>query len=183
MKISNLELSGAAVVEAEPFFDSRGIFSRFFCSRELNHILGDRSIVNANFSRTINMGTIRGMHFQHPPHAEMKFIRCINGTVYDVIVDFRRESPTFLQWHGEILSAKNMRMVVVPEGFAHGFQSLEDNSELLYLTTAFYNSSAEDGLRYDDPMLNIQWPLPVKDISVKDASQQLIERRLESDGQ
>lgn len=176
MKIFNLELPGSALIEAEPFCDSRGIFSRFFCSSELSQILGDRSIVNVNFSRTLTKGTIRGMHLQRPPHEEMKFVRCIQGEVYDVIVDVRSESATFMQWHGEVLSAENMKMLVVPEGFAHGFQALEENSELLYLTTALYNSSAEDGLRYDDPTLGIQWPLPVSDISEKDASHPLLNK-------
>lgn len=103
-------------------------------------------------------------------------MRCIQGEIYDVIVDVRSESATFMQWHGEVLSAENMKMLVVPEGFAHGFQALEENSELLYLTTAFYNSSAEDGLRYDDPTLGIHWPLPVNDVSEKDASHPLLNK-------
>lgn len=174
MKIFNLRLPDAALIDAEPFCDSRGIFSRFFCSNELSTILGNRSIVNANFSRTLNKGSLRGMHFQCSPHEEMKFVRCIRGRVYDVIVDMRRDSSTFMQWHGEMLSEENMKMLVVPEGFAHGFQSLENNSELLYLTTAFYNSDSEAGVRHNDPILAIKWPLPIRDISEKDASHPLL---------
>jgi len=179
MKIADLELPGAALIDAEPFHDNRGVFSRFFCAHELRNVLGDRSIVNVNFSRTLAKGTIRGMHFQRPPHAEMKFVRCIRGRIFDVIVDMRDDSATFMQWHGEMLSAENMRMLVVPEGFAHGFQALEDDSELLYLTTAFYNASAEGGLRYNDPLLGIRWPLPVESISEKDASHPLLESHTE----
>lgn len=179
MKIVDLELSGAALIDAEPFHDNRGVFSRFFCAHELGTLLGERSIVNVNFSRTLTKATIRGMHFQRPPHAEMKFVRCIRGRIFDVIVDMRDDSATFMRWHGEMLSAENMRMLVVPEGFAHGFQALEDDSELLYLTTAFYHASAEGGLRYNDPLLGIRWPLPVASISEKDASHPLLESRTE----
>jgi len=174
MIIHQTSLVDSVLVEATPFSDHRGIFSRFFCSRELSEVLGDRTIVNVNFSRTVKKGSVRGMHFQRPPHAEMKFVRCIRGEVFDVIVDIRKDSATFMKWHGEILSAENMKMLVVPEGFAHGFQTLEEDSELLYLTTEFYDSSAESGLRYDDQALGIQWPLPIGDISKKDASHPFI---------
>lgn len=175
MIIQHLPLAGAVLVDAEPFSDIRGIFSRFFCSRELASVIGDRHIVNVNYSRTSKRGSIRGMHFQQKPYQEMKLVRCIRGAVYDVIIDIRPDSPTFLQWHGETLSSDNMKMLVVPEGFAHGFQALENESELLYLTTAHYEPGAEGGLRFDDSALGIQWPLAVGDISEKDASQPLIE--------
>jgi len=175
MIIQNLPLADAVLVDAEPFSDIRGIFSRFFCSRELAPVLGDRHIVNVNYSLTSMKGSIRGMHFQRKPHQEMKLVRCIRGAVYDVIVDIRPDSPTFLQWYGEMLSSNNMKMLVVPEGFAHGFQTLENDSELLYLATAHYEPSAEGGLRFDDSALGIQWPLVVGDISEKDASHPLIE--------
>jgi len=174
MIIHKTSLIDAVLVEATPFSDHRGIFARFFCSRELYEVLDGRSIVNVNFSRTVKKGSVRGMHFQRPPHAEMKFVRCIRGEVYDVIVDIRPDSPTFLKWHGEILSAENIKMLAVPEGFAHGFQALEPNSEILYLTTEFYDTPTEGGLRYNDPVLAIQWPLPVTDISEKDNSHSLL---------
>ena len=168
MLIHQIPPVNAALVEAMPFSDHRGIFARFFCSRELSEILGDRSIVNVNFSRTVKKGSVRGMHFQKPPHSEMKFVRCIKGEVYDVIVDIRPNSPTFLKWYGEVLTADNMKMLVVPEGFAHGFQILEENSELLYLHTAFYTPEAEGGVLHNDPTLNIAWPLEITDLSDRD---------------
>ncbi len=170
MIVHELPLDGAALVEAEPFQDYRGVFARIFCARELNSIFGDRRIVNSNFARTRRAGTVRGLHFQRPPHQEMKLIRCIRGGVYDVIVDIRRDSPTFLRWHGETLTPGNMRMLIVPEGFAHGFQTLEDDSEVLYMNTAFYAPEFEGGIRYDDPVLGVSWPLDVVEISGKDVS-------------
>lgn len=175
MIIHKTPLAGAVLVDAEPFSDLRGIFSRFFCSRELASVMGNRQIVNVNFSRTSRKGSIRGMHYQRLPHQEMKLVRCIRGAVYDVIVDIRKKSPTFLRWHAETLSAINMKMLVVPEGFAHGFQTIEEDSELLYLSTAFFESNAEGGLCYNDPLLGIQWPLAVGDISERDASHPLLD--------
>lgn len=174
MLIRHLPLSPAAIADVEPFRDHRGLFARFFCRRELDSIVGDRSIVNVNFSSTCRKGAIRGMHFQRYPHQEMKLVRCIRGVLYDVIVDLRKDSPTFLKWHGEILSPENMRMICVPEGFAHGFQALEANSEVLYLTTAFYCPQAEGGIRFDDPAVGIEWPVEASDVSPKDASHALI---------
>jgi len=168
MIVHCLPLADAVLVDVTPFSDHRGIFSRFFCLRELTSVIGDRQIVNVNFSRTSSKGSIRGMHYQRLPHQEMKLVRCIRGAVFDVIVDIRPASPTFLRWHAETLSSSNMKMLVVPEGFAHGFQTLEEESELLYLTTDFYESGSEGGLRYDDPVLGIHWPLDVCDVSEKD---------------
>jgi dTDP-4-dehydrorhamnose 3,5-epimerase len=170
MLIHPLPLAGSALIDAEPFEDHRGLFARFFCTRELARLLGDRQIVNINLSRNHHPGTIRGMHFQHPPHQEMKLVRCLRGAVFDVLVDLRPESPSFLMWHGEVLSAANMKMLCLPEGFAHGFQVLEPDSEMLYLHTAFYAPEAQGGLRYDDPSLGIDWPLEVTEISRRDAS-------------
>ncbi len=175
MIVHSLPLAGAMLVDAEPFSDNRGIFSRFFCSRELASVIENRQIVNVNFSRTSRKGSIRGMHYQRLPYQEMKLVRCIRGAVFDVIIDIRPDSSTFLRWHAETLSASNMKLLVVPEGFAHGFQTLEEESELLYLTTAFYEQGAEGGLRYDDPVLGINWPLTVCDVSEKDASHPLLD--------
>ncbi len=168
LKINKLHLDGAAVVENIPFEDNRGCFARFFCQNELSSILGRHSIINVNYSQTVKRGSIRGLHFQYAPSAEMKLVRCIRGIIYDVLVDIRKQSPTFLQWYGVELSAENKKMAVVPEGFAHGFQSLMDNSEILYLTTASYDAEREGGLHFNDPVLNIDWPLAVTDISEKD---------------
>ena len=123
-----------------------------------------------NHSRTAAVGTVRGMHFQNPPHAEMKLVRCLKGRVWDVAVDLRAGSPTFLRWHAEVLAADNARMLVVPEGCAHGFQVLEPESELLYLHTANYAPEAEGGVFCEDPRLGIAWPLPVEGLSRRDLS-------------
>lgn len=174
MKIEKLPLSGAAVIDAEPFADIRGIFARFFCEKELAELIGDRHFVNVNFSRTLKKGAIRGLHFQRPPKAEMKLVRCIRGAVYDVIVDIRKNSPTFLKWFGIELSAENMKMLCILEGFAHGFQVLEDNSEMLYLHSEFYSKEHEEALNYSDPLLEITWPLEPTDISERDKNHKMI---------
>lgn len=174
MKIIDTPLQGSAIIETTPFTDHRGIFARFFCQNELSSLLKGKSIVNVNFSQTVKKGMIRGMHFQHSPGTEIKMVRAIKGSVFDVIVDLRKESPTFLQWYGEVLSADNKKMMFVPEGFAHGFQALEDDSEIMYLVTEFYSPENEAGIRYDDPAINIEWPLPMTDISGKDLQHKLI---------
>lgn len=175
MKIEKLPLCGAAVIEAEPFTDHRGVFARFFCEKELSELIGDRHFVNVNFSRTLKKGAIRGLHFQHPPKAEMKLVRCIRGSVYDVIVDIRKDSPTFLKWFGIELSADNMKMLCVPEGFAHGFQVLEESSEMLYLHSEFYSKEHEGALNYSDPLLAIAWPVELADVSERDKNHKMID--------
>jgi dTDP-4-dehydrorhamnose 3,5-epimerase len=157
-------------VETNYFTDARGAFGRLYCAAEMSGIIGSRHIVQINHSCTAAVGAIRGMHFQHPPHAEMKLIRCLKGRVWDVAVDLRVGSPTFLHWHAEELTSNNARMMVIPEGCAHGFQVLEADSELLYLHTAFYHPASEGGLRHDDPQLGIEWPLPAVDLSSRDLS-------------
>ncbi|WP_320535200.1 dTDP-4-dehydrorhamnose 3,5-epimerase [Robbsia andropogonis] len=174
MKTSECRLPGVFVVEASPFADHRGKFQRVFCDQELQDVIGARSIVQINHSQTASVGAVRGMHYQRAPHAEMKLIRCLKGRVWDVAVDLRAGSPTFLQWHAEELSFDNNKMFVIPEGCAHGFQVLEENSELLYLHTARYTTDAEGGVRYNDPMLQIAWPLPITDTSRRDESHPLL---------
>jgi dTDP-4-dehydrorhamnose 3,5-epimerase len=122
-----------------------------------------------NDSFTYKKATVRGMHFQHAPFREIKLVRCIAGTVYDVIIDLRKDSPTFLRWFAIELSSENKRMVYIPEGFAHGFQCLTDNCELIYHHTEFYNPAAEAGIRYDDPMIKIKWPMVAINLSSRDA--------------
>ena len=168
MKIHTTALRDVMVVETTPTADARGAFSRLFCERELAAVIGGRRIVQVNHSRTLAKGAIRGLHYQHPPHAEMKLVRCIKGRVWDVAVDLRRGSPTFLRWHAEELTPGNGRMLVVPEGCAHGFQVLEESSEMLYLHTDFYLPEAEGGLAYNDPKLAIPWPLAATDLSEND---------------
>jgi len=167
-------IPGLVVVETSPHIDNRGAFARLYCERELASLVGPRRIVQINYSRTATIGAVRGLHYQHPPHAEMKLVRCLKGSVWDVAVDLRHNSPTFLSWHAEELTPANTRMMVIPEGFAHGFQVLEPESELLYLHTAFYTPGAEGGLRHDDPRLAIHWPLAVTDLSARDAAHPLI---------
>ncbi|MDB4766936.1 dTDP-4-dehydrorhamnose 3,5-epimerase family protein [bacterium] len=174
MKIHSTAIAGLNVAESKPHIDPRGSFMRLFCQSSLRCILGDRQILQINHSRTEVVGAIRGMHFQHSPFSEMKLVRCLRGRVWDIAVDLRMGSPTFLQWHAEELTPANHRVLIIPEGFAHGFQALESSSELLYLHTAFYNAEAEGGVRFDDPAIKISWPLPAADISPRDQSHELL---------
>ena len=162
------KLKGAYIIDLEPFRDNRGLFARTFCQKEFKSIGHQKEFLQMNHSRTVKKGTIRGLHYQQHPHAEIKLIRCIRGAVFDVIVDLRKDSPQFLQHISVELSEDNMRMIYVPEGFAHGFQTLEDHTELIYHHTAFYRPEAEAGLKFDDPALEIEWPLELSEISAKD---------------
>ena len=168
MKFSPITLNGAWVVETEPFKDHRGKFTRIFCQNELREIHQGKPIEQINYSTTIQKGAVRGMHFQRPPKAEVRLVRCLKGTIFDVMVDLRHDSPTFLRWYGETLSGENMKMLYVPQGIAHGFQTLEENCEMLYLHSGFYSPLHQAGLRCDDPKIGIQWPLEVAEISEKD---------------
>jgi dTDP-4-dehydrorhamnose 3,5-epimerase len=163
-------IHGVVVVETDSRVDHRGSFTRWFCERELAPVLDERRIVQINHSQTGAVGAVRGMHYQRPPHAEMKLVRCLRGRVWDVAVDLRAGSPTFLRWHAEELSPDNTRMLIIPEGCAHGFQTLAPDSELLYLHTEFYAPDAEEGILYDDRRLAITWPLAVVDLSERDRS-------------
>lgn len=175
MNILPTPIPNLMMVETTPHIDTRGAFARLYCERELADLIGHRHIVQINHSRTATVGAIRGLHYQHPPYAEMKMVRCLKGRVWDVAVDLRQHSPTFLRWHAQELTPDNTRMMVIPEGFAHGFQVMEPDSELLYLHTAFHTPSAEGGLRYDDPSLGIGWPLVVTSLSERDAQHPLID--------
>jgi len=161
-------LKNAYTIDLEPFTDDRGLFARTFCKKEFANIGHHKEFVQFNHSRSNYTGTLRGMHFQKAPAAEVKLIRCIRGSIFDVIVDLRKSSPTFLQYFGVELSEQNMRMIYVPEGFAHGFQTLQDYTELIYHHTAFYAPDQDGGIRYNDPRINIQWPLAITSISEKD---------------
>jgi dTDP-4-dehydrorhamnose 3,5-epimerase len=159
MKVSPTLISGVVEVETNTIDDPRGQFARLFCAGELATILGDRRIVQINLSRTVKAGAIRGLHFQHRPYGETKFVRCLRGRVWDVAVDLRAGSPTFLRWHAAELAPGTALMLVIPEGCAHGFQVLEPESELLYLHTAEYTPHAEGGVAWSDPRIGISWPL------------------------
>jgi len=174
MKFIEAPLSGAYVIELEPIRDERGLFARTFCQQEFSQIGFHKQIVQINHSVTRKKGAIRGMHYQRPPVCETKLIRCVQGGVFDVMVDLRAGCPTFLHHHGVELSKENMRMVFIPEGFAHGFQALSDDAELVYHHSAVYSPEHEMGLRFDDPAMMINWPLPAGTISPKDQSYPLI---------
>jgi dTDP-4-dehydrorhamnose 3,5-epimerase len=174
MNLIETPLKGAFVVKTEPFKDSRGFFARLFCNGSLKEIIENISISQINYSHTIEKGSIRGLHFQYPPKAEVKMVRCLNGSAFDVIVDIRRNSPTFLKWYGEIISGDNFKMMYIPKGFAHGFQTLEANCSLLYLHSESYDPSCEGALRYNDPMLEIKWPLTAAQISERDLNHPLL---------
>jgi len=175
MIIKRTSLEGVAVVETEPYHDERGAFARLYCENELAGIIGPRKIVQINHSRTHAVGAVRGLHYQNPPHAEMKLVRCLKGRVWDVAVDLRSGSPTYLHWHAEELTPANARMLVIPEGCAHGFQVLEADSELLYLHTSAYQPGSEGGVAFNDSALRIAWPLPVADLSARDKNHPAID--------
>ncbi len=174
MKIHETPIGGLVLVEPTHQTDERGSFSRLYCQEELREIVGERQIVQINRSCTRKVGAVRGLHYQHQPHAEMKLVRCIKGKIWDVAVDLRTDSPTFLNWHADELSAANARMMVIPEGFAHGFQVLEQDSELLYLHTAAYTPAVEGGVGPTDPRLSIAWPLAPQDLSDRDLNHPLL---------
>lgn len=163
-------IAGLALLQRRPLADARGWFERLFCIHELEVVLGGRRIVQINQTLTAIAGTVRGLHFQHPPHGECKVVGCLSGAVFDVALDLRRGSPTFLHWHGELLSGENHRTLVIPEGFAHGFQTLTDDCRMLYLHTQAYVRSAEGGINAEDPRLGIRWPLTVAGRSSRDAA-------------
>jgi dTDP-4-dehydrorhamnose 3,5-epimerase len=175
MIFTETKLPGAFIVDLEPRGDHRGFVARSFCQREFEQRGLETVIAQANVSFNVHRGTVRGLHFQYPPAAETKYIRCTGGAILDVIVDLRPESPTYLQHVAVELTAGNRRGLYVPERFAHGYQVLEDNTETTYQVGEFYTPAAESGLRFDDPRLGISWPLPITDISPKDRTWQLLD--------
>jgi dTDP-4-dehydrorhamnose 3,5-epimerase len=162
-------LLGGYLVGLEPNSDERGMFARAFCAREFETNSLETSFVQVNISTNKVVGTVRGMHFQREPHDEVKLIRCVKGSIYDVIVDLRKQSPTYLRWFGTELSEENGLMMYVPKGFAHGYQSLTEGATTLYMVSAYYAPHSESGCRFDDPRLAIRWPVEVTSISSKDA--------------
>lgn len=166
--VTDLPLPGLKRITRQHLSDDRGFLSRIFCAEELSNAGWQKPVVQINHTYTARSGSIRGMHYQLPPSAEMKLVSCIRGAVWDVVVDLRADSPTFLHWYAENLSEDNGHAFLIPEGFAHGFQSLINDCELLYLHTEAYAQQAEAGIRYDDPQLMIKWPLSVIDISSRD---------------
>ena len=170
MIIQPLPLLGAFVISPEKNEDGRGFFARIFCEKEFKDAGLETKFIQMNNSLSFKKGTLRGMHYQLPDSAEVKMIRCIKGALYDVIVDIRPDSPTFKQWCGVELSESNRCMIYFPRGFAHGYITLEDNTEIIYFVSAAYSPEKERGIRYNDPAIGIQWPMPHCDISAKDKS-------------
>ncbi|WP_300464819.1 dTDP-4-dehydrorhamnose 3,5-epimerase [Desulfobacula sp.] len=176
MKFTRLKLNGAFVIEPEPHGDQRGKFARIVCMDELKQIGHTRQIVQINQSWTHKKGTVRGMHFQYAPKKEIKLVKCIQGAVFDVLVDLRKNSSTLLQWQGEILTSQNMKMMYIPEGFAHGFQTLAEDCELMYFHTEYYSPEHEGAVRYDDPLAGITWPENITQVSERDLQHPLLKK-------
>lgn len=169
------ELKSAFIIDAERLEDSRGFFARVFCQREFEAHGLNPAVAQVSIAFNRKKGTVRGMHFQYPPAAETKLVRCTRGAILDTIVDLRPESPTYLRHVAVELSAENHRALYVPERFAHGYQVLEDATEATYLISEFYSPGNEGGLRYDDPRLGLKWPLAARELSAKDSKWPMLE--------
>jgi dTDP-4-dehydrorhamnose 3,5-epimerase len=174
MKFVSLPLEGAYMIEPDIYRDERGSFFRFYCADEFREIGHSKPWIQLNHSVTKEKATVRGMHYQLPPHAEIKMVKCIKGNALDVIIDLRKGSPSFMQWTGVELSAENKKMIYIPEGFAHGFQALSDDCELIYHHSTVYKKEAEGGIRWNDPAIGIHWPLPPVHISDRDQQHPLL---------
>lgn len=170
MKFTETKLKGAYIIDIKPIGDDRGFFSRAWCAKEYEEIGLKTQLAQANLSFNKMKGTLRGLHRQIEPFSEVKIVRCTRGALYDVIVDLRPNSPTYKEWIGVELTADNHRMLYVPDNFAHGFQTLEDDTEAFYMVTEFYTPDAERGARWNDPAFGIEWPTAVTTISEKDQS-------------
>jgi dTDP-4-dehydrorhamnose 3,5-epimerase len=170
MRISNTDLQDVRLIEIEPHRDDRGYFARTMCMQEFAANDMEVSYPQHNTAFSIKKGTVRGMHFQFDPYYEVKVVRCIAGAIVDVIIDLRPHSSTYLKWEAYELSEENLRQLYVPRGFAHGYQTLAENTFVNYLCSAFYKPEANDGIRHNDPKFGITWPLPVTELSEKDRS-------------
>jgi len=168
-------LSGLVMLERKPSGDTRGYLERLYCQTELKPFLNSETIRQINHTRTNKRGTVRGMHFQYPPYTETKLVSCIYGEVLDVAVDLRKGSPTFLQYHSEILNPGNHKTLLIPQGFAHGFQTLVEGCEMLYFHTADYHAESEGGLNALDSTLAIHWPLPISERSTRDETHSMLD--------
>ncbi|HUI93309.1 MAG TPA: dTDP-4-dehydrorhamnose 3,5-epimerase [Chitinivibrionales bacterium] len=176
MKFTSTSLAGAFLIELEPVEDERGFFARTFCTDEFKKHGIDFACVQCNISYNKKKGTLRGMHYQAAPHEEAKIVSCVRGSIFDVIVDIRPNSPTYKKWYGAELSAKNHSMLYVPKGFAHGFQTLEDDAEVFYMMGEYYHEESARGMRWDDPEIGIKWLSSQIIISKKDSEYQLFGR-------
>jgi len=177
MRFIETKLKGAYVIEIEPIFDNRGFFARSWCQQEFSDRGLDPNLVQCNISFNAKKGTLRGMHYQVNPHEEAKLVRCTQGAIYDVIIDIRPDSPTFKGWIDVVLSADNRRMLYISRGFAHGFQTLDDNSEVFYQMSNVYHPESARGIRWDDPEFQLEWQIESKIISERDLSYQVWQDR------
>lgn len=168
-------ISGLKIVKRIALGDSRGFFSRFYCAESFRSDGSPLDISQINHTLTSGIGVVRGMHFQLPPHDEVKFVSCLQGEIFDVAIDLRRDSPTFLRWFSTLLSAENQTSLLIPTGCAHGFQTLTKNCEIIYLHSAAYEPSAEGAINALDPRIAINWPLPIKEMSQRDTHHPMID--------
>jgi dTDP-4-dehydrorhamnose 3,5-epimerase len=170
----NTSIEGLKIIQRKSLQDNRGFLSRFYCAEEFSAIGMHKPIAQINHTLTRQKGAVRGLHFQYPPFVETKVVSCIKGEILDIAVDIRQGSPTFLKWHAEVLSEQNQRSLMLPEGFAHGFQALSEDCELIYLHTAAYDQRSEGALNINDPILGIQLLLEIKDLSERDRTHPMI---------
>lgn len=177
MRFHDIDISKSRVIDPEPHEDERGRFMRAWCAEEFRANGIGFTPVQANLGLSVKKGTLRGLHYQVAPALEAKLIRCTRGSIFDVVLDLRPESPTFGKWHGTELTAENGRMLYIPEGCGHGYQTLEDNTEMYYMASAVYTPSAARGRRFDDPFFSIDWPLPVTVLSVQDRNWPLFNKQ------
>ena len=173
-QFTSTNLKGLIICERKPIIHDLGFFVRFFCEEEFKEIGLNSPILQMNQTLTKMQGSVRGMHFQNPPFSENKIVSCTKGEIFDVAIDIRKNSPTFLQWHGQVLSEDNNKSMYIPEGFAHGFQALRDHCEMLYFHTAVYSPESEGALHWNDQLLAIKWPLSVSSVSARDDSHPFI---------
>jgi dTDP-4-dehydrorhamnose 3,5-epimerase len=173
-KTLDTKISKLQVIERFCHADNRGFLDRIFCEQSLSQYGWVGHVSQINHTLTLKKGTVRGLHYQNPPHSEIKLVSCIRGKIFDVAVDIREGSETFMQWHAEILTEDNNRSLLIPKGFAHGFQALSDNCVLIYVHSEPYKNSADSGLRYNDPGIAIKWPLTITEISEKDSNFSII---------
>jgi dTDP-4-dehydrorhamnose 3,5-epimerase len=168
MIFTETKIKGVYIIEPELLTDERGFFARTFCKEEFEKLGLDTSIVQCNLSYNKKKGTLRGMHYQDQPYEEAKIVSCTRGSIYDVVVDLRKDSQTYLKWAAQELSDENYKIMYIPKGCAHGFQTLKDNTVVFYQMTEFFHSEFAQGVRWDDPVFGIQWPTGKKIISKKD---------------
>jgi dTDP-4-dehydrorhamnose 3,5-epimerase len=177
MRFSPLSIEGAWLIEPELHADERGLFARTWCVRDFAERGLSASFVQGSVSFNEVAGTLRGLHYQAEPHPEIKLVRCTAGSIYDVVVDVRPESATYLRWQGEVLSAENRRALYIPQGLAHGFITLEDKSEVLYEISEFHHPECARGLRWNDPSIGVEWPREPTRMSARDAAYPLLPGR------